>query len=310
MTSGKAAPHQARWKDKPPPTKAWKGRPGRTRAQATAEQDKAAGGPDRRWVDLGDGRRARASVELKVLTKTRRIRAYLRWSDRGSTRKPIYLGEVEHEARRENLAEAWRRAIKGGHVLPEEETPASSWAASRSVRASMRGNRSRDTAPEKLLRKHLHERGVRYRVSHRPMAGVRRTADVAFPGARVAVFVDGCFWHGCPLHCRWPGTNEEFWRDKIEGNRARDSETNRLLEQSGWLPVRVWEHEDSSEAADKIIALVKVRRRVTASEKRASQVTVNQKVGDGVLSAPQHDATVARAIGEQTTTASKAGLRQ
>lgn len=285
MTSVKSTPHQGRWKDKPPPARAWKGRPGRTRAQATAEQDKAAGGPDRRWVDLGDGRRARASVELKVLTKTRRIRAYLRWSDKGSTRKPIYLGEVEHETRRENLAEAWRRAIERGHVLPEEGTPASSWAASRSVRAAMRGNRSRDTAPEKLLRKHLHERGVRYRVSHRPMASVRRTADVAFPGVRVAVFVDGCFWHGCPDHCRWPGTNEEFWRDKIEGNRARDSETNRLLEQSGWLPVRVWEHEDPSEAAAKIIALVRARRRVTAPKTRASQVALSQKVGDGVLSA-------------------------
>lgn len=285
MTSAEATPRQARWKDKQPPERAWKGRPGRTRAQATAEQDKAAGGPDRRWVDLGDGRRARASVELKMLTKTRRIRAYLRWSDRGTTRKPVYLGEVDHDTRRENLAEAWRRAIERGHVLPEEETPASSWAASRSVRASMRGNRSRDTTPEKLLRKHLHERGVRYRVSHRPMASVRRTADVAFPGVRVAVFVDGCFWHGCPEHCRWPGTNEEFWRDKIEGNRARDSETNRLLEQSGWLAVRIWEHEDPSEAADKIIALVRARRRVTAPTTPASQVALSQKVGDGVLSA-------------------------
>lgn len=310
MTTAKASSRQGRWKDKQPPARAWKGRPGRTRAQASAEQDRAAGGPDRRWVDLGDGRRARASVELKVWAKTRRIRAYLRWSDKGSTRKPIYLGEVEHETRRENLAEAWRRAIERGLVLPQEETPTSSWAASRSVRASMRGNRSRDTTPEKLLRKHLYERGVRYRVSHRPLPSVRRTADVAFLGAKVAVFVDGCFWHGCPDHCRWPGTNEEFWRDKIEGNRARDAETNRVLEQSGWLPVRIWEHEDPSEAADKIINLVRARRRDTPSGRRGSQVTISQEVGDGVLGATQRDAAVARAVGEQTTATPEAGLDQ
>ncbi|WP_448321469.1 very short patch repair endonuclease [Streptomyces sp. CO7] len=174
----------------------------------------------------------------------------------------------------------------------------------------MRGNRSRDTTPERLLRKHLHERGLRYRVSHRPMASVRRTADVAFLGARVAVFVDGCFWHGCPDHCRWPGTNEEFWRDKIEGNRARDFETNRLLEQSGWLPVRVWEHEDPSAAADKIIALVRARRRGAAPKTCASQVAVSQEVGDGTLSATQHDAAVVRTVGEQTVAGPKGGLRQ
>jgi DNA mismatch endonuclease (patch repair protein) len=260
-------------------------------------------------VDLGEGRRARASVELKVLTKTRRIRAYLRWSDKGTTRRPVYLGEVEHETRRENLAEAWCRAIDRGLVQrPQEEASASSWAASHSVRASMQGNRSRDTAPEKLLRKYLHERGVRYRVSHRPLRSLRRTADVAFPGVRVAVFVDGCFWHGCPDHCRWPATNEDFWRNKIEGNRTRDAETNRVLEESGWLPVRVWEHEDPSVAAEKIIALVRARRRAVAPGPAGSQVAISQKVGDSVLSTAQHDATVARTVSEQTAAATEAGL--
>ncbi len=274
MTVSTRGTPQGRWKDKQPPPRAWKGRPGRTRAQASAEQDKAAGGHDKRWVDLGEGRRARASVELKVLAKTRRIRAYLRWSDKGSTRRPVYLGEVENETRRENLAEAWRRAIERGLVLPDEETPDTSWAASRSVRASMRGNRSRDTSPEKLLRKQLYERGARYRVSHRPLPGLRRTADVAFPGVRVAVFVDGCFWHGCVDHCRWPGTNEEFWRNKIEGNRARDAETNRALKESGWTPVRVWEHEDPADAADKIISLVRAKRHLATPAVDASQHAV------------------------------------
>lgn len=309
MTTARGATRQSRWKGRQPPERAWKGRPGRTRAQATAEQDKAAGGPDRRWVDLGEGRRARASVELKVLTKTRRIRAYLRWSDKGTTRRPVYLGEVEHETRRANLAEAWSVAIERGLVVPQEETPASSWARSRAVRASMQGNRSRDTTPERLLRKHLYELGMRYRVSHRPLPKLRRTADVAFPGVRVAVFMDGCFWHGCPDHCRWPESNEGFWRNKIEGNRARDAETNRALEQSGWLAVRVWEHEDPSEAAEEIAALVKARRRVTPRE-AGSQIAIPKKVNDGVVSTTQHDAAIACAVGEQMAPTTEPSLRQ
>ncbi|WP_368077477.1 very short patch repair endonuclease [Actinomadura sp. WMMB 499] len=240
-------------------------------------------------------------------TKTRRIRAYLRWSDKGATRNPVYLGEVDYDTRRKNLAEAWRRAIERDLVLPQEETPASSWAASGSVRASMRGNRSRDTTPEKLLRKRLHERGVRYRVSHRPMPGMRRTADVAFLGAKVAVFVDGCFWHGCPDHCRWPRTNEEFWRDKIKGNRARDFETNRLLKQSGWLPVRVWEHEDPSEAADKIITVVRARQLLAAPKTRTSQINHSQELGDGDHSATPQDAPGGHAVGEQAAAAPETG---
>lgn len=309
MASPEGVVSPSRWKDKPPPARAWKGRAGRSRAQASAEQDKAAGGSDRRWVDLGDGRRARASVELKVLTKTRRIRAYLRWSDKGSTRRPIYLGEVEHDRRSENLAEAWSRAIERGLVLPEEQLPESSWASSRSVRASMQGNRPRDTAPEKLLRKSLYERGARYRVSHRPLPRLRRTADVAFPGVRVAVFVDGCFWHGCAEHCRWPGTNEEFWRHKIEGNRARDAATNRALEESGWTPVRVWEHENPAEAAERIIALVRAKRCLASTGSLDSQRAVAQEVGDGVIRATEHDAAVAKAVGEKPAAAAEASFR-
>ncbi|GAA2507192.1 very short patch repair endonuclease [Streptomyces gobitricini] len=302
MTTTTNAGGQSRWKDKPPPARAWKGRSGRTRAQASAEQDRAAGGTGKRWVDLGDGRRARASVELKVLAKTRRIRAYLRWSDQGTTRRPIYLGEVEHDRRRENLAEAWRRARERGLLIEEEEPPESSWAETPAVRASMQGNRSRDTTPEKSLRKLLYERGARYRVSYRPLPGLRRTADVAFPGARVAVFVDGCFWHGCEEHCRWPGTNEEFWKRKIDGNRARDADTNRALTEAGWTPVRVWEHEDPAAVADRIIALVRSRKSARPGGK--SQGAVRQKVGDRIVSAAQHDATVARAVSEHAAAAS------
>lgn len=81
-----------------------------------------------------------------------------------------------------------------------------------------------------------------------------------FGPSRVAVFVDGCFWHGCPEHATWPKNNEDFWRTKIEGNRARDADTDRRLTDAGWASVRVWEHEQAASAADRVEELVTTRR--------------------------------------------------
>lgn len=81
-----------------------------------------------------------------------------------------------------------------------------------------------------------------------------------FGPSKVAVFVDGCFWHGCPEHVTFPRTNAAYWREKIETNRLRDENTNERLVEIGWLPVRVWEHEDMAVAADRIARLVHERR--------------------------------------------------
>lgn len=123
----------------------------------------------------------------------------------------------------------------------------------------MQAQRRHDTAVERLLRSALHRRGLRFRVHVRPVAQLRREADLVFPRARVAVFVDGCFWHGCPEHATWPKRNAEWWRDKIEGNRARDAETDQRLKEEGWLPVRVWEHEDPEDAATRVEQTVRER---------------------------------------------------
>lgn len=253
MTSTRRA--QSSWKDKAPPDRAWKGRAGRSRDALATEQDRAAKGRHRRFVDLGDGRYARASVELKVLPNTRRIRAYLRWSDKGKS-PTKYLGQVDHDTRSKNLVEAWEIAWEKGYAC-EQALPDGSWATSPNVRASMRGNRGKDTKPEVRLRKLLHARGLRYRVSTNPVPGLRRTADVVFPGALVAVFVDGCYWHGCPAHYRPSTANSEFWENKIRRNRERDAETTKLLEEAGWRVVRAWEHEDPSQVATKVIELVR-----------------------------------------------------
>nr|WP_026422604.1 very short patch repair endonuclease [Actinokineospora inagensis] len=117
----------------------------------------------------------------------------------------------------------------------------------------MRGNKGKDTRPELALRSLLYHRGLRYRVDARPLAEIRRKADVVFPSDRLAVFVDGCFWHGCPEHYRPAVKKAEFWRDKITGNRARDADTNDTLLAAGWQVLRIWEHEDPASAAERVI---------------------------------------------------------
>ncbi|MBI00178.1 MAG: very short patch repair endonuclease [Acidimicrobiaceae bacterium] len=138
--------------------------------------------------------------------------------------------------------------------------PRGSWASDEATRKKMLGNRSRDTKPEMLVRSLVHRRGLRYRVSQRPIANVRRTADLVFRRAKVAVNVDGCFWHGCEQHYKEPKTNTEYWRNKIDGNRRRDRETDELLTAAGWLVLRFWEHEDPAEVAETIEHSVRIAR--------------------------------------------------
>ena len=123
-------------------------------------------------------------------------------------------------------------------------SPSSPEASRRMARVRQRG-----TDVEIELRRALHALGLRYRLQVPLSRKPRRVADIVFIGARVAVFVDGCFWHGCPLHATWPKENAGFWRTKIEANRARDADTTRRLRELGWEVIRVWSHEDPVEAA-------------------------------------------------------------
>lgn len=132
----------------------------------------------------------------------------------------------------------------------------SSWASSPAARATMVANRARDTKPELALRRLLHAQGLRYRVDFRPVPAIRSRADVVFTRARLAVFVDGCFWHGCPEHYQASKTNSEYWKAKIEANKSRDAKTSRLLQEAGWSVVRVWEHEVAEQAVNRILRLL------------------------------------------------------
>ncbi|MFF4224622.1 very short patch repair endonuclease [Streptomyces abikoensis] len=124
----------------------------------------------------------------------------------------------------------------------------------------MTANKGKDTKPELMLRAALHRKGLRYRVGVRPLPELRRTADVVFPKAKVAVFVDGCFWHGCPDHYRPAKKGGEQWSQKIKDNRDRDASTTLTLKDQGWAVLRFWEHEDLELAAEEVRAVVEERR--------------------------------------------------
>ncbi|MEL7584142.1 DNA mismatch endonuclease vsr [Mycobacteroides abscessus subsp. abscessus] len=136
-----------------------------------------------------------------------------------------------------------------------------SWASSEHARRTMRANRRRDTGPEMRIRRALHQKGLRYFVDRAPIRGLRRRADLVFSKARIAVFIDGCFWHGCPLHFVEPKTNVDYWKAKIDRNVIRDRETDSRLNAEGWLVIRIWEHERTAAAVDRIIAAWSRRRR-------------------------------------------------
>jgi DNA mismatch endonuclease, patch repair protein len=156
----------------------------------------------------------------------------------------------------------WRCGEIGGvrvvyeYVDPGPNPRASSPATVKVMRSTGR----RETQPELRLRRALHRRGMRFLVDVSPPGtNRRRRVDVLLRGARIAVFVDGCFWHSCPEHGRVPKTNSDWWRRKLEGVVRRDRDTDAELASAGWLVVRVWEHEDPEAAADRIAQLSRDR---------------------------------------------------
>jgi DNA mismatch endonuclease (patch repair protein) len=117
----------------------------------------------------------------------------------------------------------------------------------------MRATRQRDTKAERSLQESLDRLGLSFETDVRVLSNTRRRVDILFREARIAVFVDGCFWHGCPEHGTWPKRNAQFWKSKIKANRKRDADTNRRLLAEGWCVIRIWEHEDPEAAARKVL---------------------------------------------------------
>ncbi|MGH1564730.1 very short patch repair endonuclease [Mumia sp. DW29H23] len=131
-----------------------------------------------------------------------------------------------------------------------------SWASSPAVRRGMQANRGRDTKPELAVRRAAHAAGLRYRVDRRPIPTFNRRADLVFTRSKVAVFVDGCFWHGCPEHHTIAKSNATFWAEKVRRNRERDAETDSALTAAGWTVIRAWEHETPDDVVERILSAV------------------------------------------------------
>jgi DNA mismatch endonuclease (patch repair protein) len=142
-------------------------------------------------------------------------------------------------------------------ILPNQGPPS---ASSDAARRRMLATRRRDTNPELKLRSALHRVGLRFRVDWK-IAGTRKKADIAFPSRRVAIFVDGCFWHCCPIHGTWPRSNSKWWRAKLLANVRRDRAADHALKALGWTVVRVWEHQESTEACERVMVALRRRER-------------------------------------------------
>ncbi|MGO3034381.1 MAG: very short patch repair endonuclease [Corynebacterium variabile] len=117
------------------------------------------------------------------------------------------------------------------------------------VRDEMRKMPRRDTKPELALRRELYRRGIRYRVNYGRLPG---RPDIALTRAKIAVFMDGCFWHACPVHGTLPKNNRDWWQAKLGRNVERDREKDAELEALGWIPLHYWEHDDIDEVVDEI----------------------------------------------------------
>lgn len=137
-----------------------------------------------------------------------------------------------------------------------EERPT---ALSKAVSGTMRNMPEHSTGPEMAVRILLYGRGLRYRVQY-PVPGVpRRSIDIAFPGKKVAVFIDGCFWHGCAEHRNIPAHNRDWWKDKIEQNRSRDQDTDEKLRDAGWVVLRYWEHDLAERIVSEVHDVIELR---------------------------------------------------
>jgi DNA mismatch endonuclease, patch repair protein len=125
-------------------------------------------------------------------------------------------------------------------------------ATSASTLRSMQANRGRNTSVELSLRRALHAKGLRFRIHRQAIPGLRCEPDILFPTPRVAVFVDGCWWHGCPEHWSPPNRNREWWTRKILLNTERDRRHDEILTAAGWCVVRIWEHQPVDEAVEHV----------------------------------------------------------
>lgn len=203
---------------------------------------------------LPDGRRRMLTVE-----EAARLQSFPDWYQIHGSRRSRFeqIGNAVPPLLARSVASSMRRHIESSVGRAAESPGASPAPSSSAASATMRANRRRDTKPELLLRSALHRRGWRFRVDF-PVVTQHRLVrpDIVFTNRRVAVFVDGCFWHSCPTHGQQPRANASYWESKLRKNADRDKADTELLEQSGWTVVRVWEHDEVIEAVSAVEAVL------------------------------------------------------
>lgn len=137
-------------------------------------------------------------------------------------------------------------------MAPMAETLGKPIPSSPEASRRMAATRGANNRAERTIRSALHRQGLRFRIQQKLIPGTNRKVDIVFPRARLAVFVDGCFWHDCPIHGSQPKSNVEWWRRKLRQNVERDQDTNERLRALGWRVIRIWEHEDPEVATERI----------------------------------------------------------
>lgn len=147
-----------------------------------------------------------------------------------------------------------------------------SWASSETVRQSMLSNRPRDTRPELALRSALHAQGLRFRKHVHPIPRSRCEVDVAFTRWKVAIQLDGCFWHGCPEHGNLPKTNQEWWAAKFERNLERDRRLDQLLTEHGWTVLRFWEHKAMEDVVARVVDVINSKKSLASCSVRHRRI--------------------------------------
>lgn len=163
-----------------------------------------------------------------------------------------------------------KRRRSGGSALIRSVRPLNAI-----VSRNMRSMPTRHSSPEIALRRSLHGSGLRYRLHVRSLPG---RPDITFSTGKVAVFVDGCFWHACPEHGMLPRNNRDWWRQKLLANRRRDRAKDRELRALGWLPIHVWEHDDMHKAARSIAKLIQRRRGVVEQRSPSRSGRVHTRI--------------------------------
>lgn len=225
--------------------------------------------PSKPWPDAAwsvDGRKGASSVSAWPIVPARvHLASFLeRRLKPLSTRAAAgFLARLEHSCLRRDegfIADLRRHVTSTRKTTRNNKAKTRDEAVDAAVSRRMAATHGRDNPAEIALRSALYREGYRFRTHLKVLAGLRRTADIAFPSLKVAIFLDGCFWHGCPIHGTWPKKNAKWWREKIVANQRRDHDTDEKLKNAGWTVVRAWEHEDMDVVVKRIGHLLCARR--------------------------------------------------